>query len=169
MATVGPMKSITTWKKGATFEHVAGSAVPYVTDAVLPGAAEHERAGPTPMELLLGSMAGCSGVDLAGMLPKMRLTLLALRIAVEGERQEEHPRIFRRVHLLFEIETEPVDARRVLRAVELSSTRYCSATATIALAAEVTYTVRYAGEEYQGRVPQLATGGEERGDAPPAP
>jgi putative redox protein len=168
MATAGPMKSVTNWKNGVVFEHVSGSAVPYLTDAVLPGEAEHDRAGPTPMELILGSVAGCSGVDLVGIFRKMRLELVSLRITVEGDRIAEHPRIFRSVKMIFEIETNPPDIKRVVRAVELSATKYCSATAVVAHSADVTYSVRHAGEEHHGRIPPPAAGresGEASGDA----
>ncbi|MBD3236447.1 MAG: hypothetical protein GF330_07075 [Candidatus Eisenbacteria bacterium] len=157
MAEGASMRSISTWQQDAVFEHVADSGVSYRTDAVLPGDEEHERLGPTPMELLLGSVGGCTGVDLAGMLRKMRLSLRALRIEVNGERQTDPPRIFRRIHLLYEIDTDPIDARRVMRAVELSAAKYCSATATVARTAEVTYTVRYDGAEYERVVPSVSS------------
>lgn len=165
MATAGPMKSVTTWKQGAVFEHVSSSAALYVTDAVLPGEAEHERAGPTPMELLLGSVGGCSGVDLVDMLRKMRLSLVSLRIEIRGERREEYPRVFRRVHLVYEIETDPVDVRRVRRAVDLSTTKYCAATATVACTAETTYTLHYDGEEYHGTIEGAVTDRSGHGEA----
>ena len=156
-AASGSANSTSTWQGGATFEHVADSGVSYLTDALLQGEELRELKGPAPMELLLGGVGGCTGVDLVGMLSKMRLDLKLLRIQVEGERGENHPRIFRKLHILYEIETDPVDARRVQRAVQLSATKYCPASATLARVAQTTYTLRYAGEEYQGVIEGVRT------------
>lgn len=160
MAETRPtVRSISTWRGGAAFEHRPPSGVRYTTDAVLddvtlPGLSpEGSAGGPRPMELLLGAVGGCTGVDLLNILTRMRIEIRSLRITVEGQRAEQHPRVYSGAHILYELETEPVDPARVRRAVELSTTKYCGASATLAATGRVTYTLRYAGEEYPGEVP----------------
>jgi putative redox protein len=146
------MTSDSVWIGGATFEHTVGSGSVCHTDAPVEGGTGEPLRGPKPMEMLLAGAAGCTGADVVSLLKKMRLTLRSMKIRVEGERADEHPRVFRRTRVVYEIETDPVDAVKVQHAVELSANRYCCALATLAATGPVTYRLRYAGEEIEGRV-----------------
>jgi putative redox protein len=135
---------------GACFEHRVDGGGAYLTDAPQEAAPDAPLRGPKPMELLLGAAAGCTGVDLVQILGKMRLTPTRLEITVDGARADEHPRVFREVRISYEIETTPVDRRKVERAVALSATKYCAASATLASAGRVTYRLCYDGIESEG-------------------
>lgn len=152
-ATPAPMRSTATWLGGAAFEHTPDSGLRFVTDARLAGDEERPRRGPSPMEIILGAVAGCTGIDLVEVLRKMRLEIRVLRITAEGERYDTVPRAFRRIHMTYEIETEPLEPEKIRRAVELSVTKYCSVTATLAGAVEMRYTLRCHGQEHEGRIP----------------
>ncbi|WP_456396101.1 OsmC family protein [Thermococcus sp.] len=96
--------------------------------------------GISPMKLLLLSVAGCTAYDIVMILKKMRESIEGLEVEISGERRDEHPRIYRRVHLHYKIKGS-VDPKKAERAIELSQDRYCSASAHIKLSgAEVTYT-----------------------------
>lgn len=85
------------------------------------------RLGPSPMETLLLSLAGCTGIDIVSLLGKMRVPLAGLAVAVEGERANGEPRRYVRIRLRYEVEGVPLEAQPKLeRAVELSVARYCS-------------------------------------------
>ena len=142
-------RSLTIWRGGAHFEHHAGE-VSYATDANLESAPEFRPAGPSPMESLLGALAGCSGVDLVSILRKMRITIRDLRIEVAAERAEDHPRVYTRIHLEYHIDTDPIDPARVRRALALSAEKYCSVSAMLAAGALITYTLHYGGQRYEG-------------------
>lgn len=147
--------SVSTWRESGTFAHISDpGGHEYVTDAVLPGEPERARRGPRPVEMLLGVLGGCTGVDVVSMLRKMRLDVRIMKVQVVGERVDEHPKIYKRVHLTYEIETEPQNADQVLHALELSTTRYCAISAILASSATMTYTLRYAGHEYHGVIPR---------------
>ncbi|MBM3317601.1 MAG: OsmC family protein [Candidatus Eisenbacteria bacterium] len=150
MPQATPATSVATWIEEALFEHATGSGVTYRTDAPVPGHPPAPLRGPKPMEMLLGAAAGCSGADIVSVLAKMRLDLRSLRIRVEGERQEEHPRVYRRIRVIYEIDTDPIDPDKAWRAVELSATRYCGVLATLAATARVDYTLHCAGREFRG-------------------
>ncbi len=100
-----------------------------------------EQRGLSPMELLLASVAGCSGVDVVMILRKMRVPFTDLRIAIQGERRDEHPRVYVRVHLTYHVWGPNLDLKSVERAVRLSLEKYCSAAATVAAHAEITYDI----------------------------
>ena len=156
--TPGPMQCMTVWRGGAAFEHVADSQQRFVTDARLEGHESQPRQGPTPMELLLGAVAGCTGIDLVNILGTMRIAVRTIHIVSEGERRESHPRAFRRIHLLYEVETDPPDPEKVRRAVELSAGKYCSVAATLVGTAEMGYTLRCHGQEFEGTIPGVGQG-----------
>ncbi len=142
-------RSLAVWQRGAHFDHHVGS-ITYASDANLAGAAGFQPAGPSPMEMLLGALAGCSGVDLVSILEKMRVTIQEMRIEVAAERAPEHPRVYTRIHLDFHIKTEPVVPAKVRRAIALSADKYCSVSAMLAASALITYTLHYDGQRYEG-------------------
>ena len=82
-------------------------------------------AGPSPVELLAASLAGCMAMDLVHILERGRHELRSLRAKLQAERATDAPKRFTAVTLHFTIEgSVPPDA--VERAVELSRTKYCS-------------------------------------------
>jgi putative redox protein len=100
--------------------------------------------------MLLGALCGCTGVDVVSILEKMKLKPVQMSMSAEAERGEEHPRILRRIWITYSIETEPPDAAKVFRAVELSAQKYCAVAATLAAAGEIRYRVLSASEEREG-------------------
>ena len=48
-----------------------------------------EGTGPTPMETVLIALAGCTGMDVVGVLEKMRAPLDGLTVRVTGERASQ--------------------------------------------------------------------------------
>jgi putative redox protein len=96
-----------------------------------------DGAAPTPMELLLLSLGGCSAVDVWSTLERMREPLGSLRVEAEGERAEKHPRVFTRIHLTYRI-GGGVNKKKAERAVKLSMERYCSVSAMLEKTAEIT-------------------------------
>lgn len=93
--------------------------------------------GPQPMQLLLLSLAGCTGMDVLSILRKKRQRVTGLEVEARGRRVEEHPRIFDRVEILYRVRGEGVDEKAVERAIELSRDRYCPIIAAVRSAAEV--------------------------------
>jgi len=95
--------------------------------------------GVSPMKLLLLSVAGCTAYDVVMILQKMREPIEGLEVEISGERREEHPRIYEKVHLHYRIYGD-VKEDKARRAIELSQDKYCSASAHIKLSgAELTY------------------------------
>ena len=141
---------VSVWTGGGAFEHRPQGSIAYHTDAAATGDPDYRPQAATPMEILLGALAGCTGVDLVGILAKMRVDLRSLRIEVATERAAEHPRIYSRIHLDYWIETEQDDLRKVKRALRLSAETYCSVSAMLGQAADITYTLHYANEAHSG-------------------
>lgn len=83
------------------------------------------KAGPTPVETLALSLAGCMSIDLVHILTKGRHPVSGLRAHIEADRAPEDPKRFTRVRLRFTLAGgAPRDA--IERAVALSREKYCS-------------------------------------------
>jgi len=115
----------------------AGEGPSIIVDHVQPGESR-QQSGPTPMELLLIGLAGCTGMDVISILQKKRQSFGSLQVKVAAERAEEHPKVYTKIHLEYIVTGEGVDPKAVERAIDLSETKYCSASAMLGAVAEIT-------------------------------
>jgi putative redox protein len=90
-----------------------------------------KNAAPSPMEVVLGSIASCSAVDIISILKKKRKTIQEFKIEVEAERAEEHPKVYTKIHLKFILKSQDALLNDLERSVELSMDKYCSVSAMI--------------------------------------
>ena len=98
-----------------------------------------QNLGVRPMQMLLMSLAACSGIDIVSILKKMKQPLEDLTIEVEGERERDvHPSLFKDIHVKFIFKGDLAEDR-VKYAVELSMEKYCSVATTLRPTANITY------------------------------
>jgi len=95
-----------------------------------------------PLELVLMGLAGCTGMDVVAILKKMRVDYRDMRITVEAQRVEQHPRVFSRIEIVFTFLGEDLDVEKLERAVSLSAEKYCSVSAMLEKTAEVSHRVQ---------------------------
>ena len=99
-----------------------------------------ENSGPRPTELLLNAVAGCTGIDIISILHKMRLEPTAFSMDVEGERADDHPKKFTKIHIHYALDGElPED--KVIRAIQLSKDKYCSVSHSLSSEIAVSYSI----------------------------
>lgn len=103
-----------------------------------------EGAGVSPMEAVLGGLAGCMGIDVLMVLKPYKDKIERIKFITDGERPEEPPRYFKNVQVTVELDGD-VPASRVWRAIKLSDEKYCSVANS--LKAELSYTLILNGEE----------------------
>ncbi|MCL6549161.1 MAG: OsmC family protein [Alicyclobacillus sp.] len=89
-----------------------------------------EGQGNRPMELLLMGLAGCTGIDVSLILERMRQPLEQLEIEAAGTRQEQYPQKFTEIHLYYRMQGD-VQPEKAWRAIHLSESKYCSASASL--------------------------------------
>lgn len=83
--------------------------------------------GPSPTELVLSALGGCMAVDIRVILEKSRVPLNSLEVVMEGDRAPEPPRRFERIRMTFRLEgPREEDEGKILRAIQLSTDKYCS-------------------------------------------
>jgi putative redox protein len=92
---------------------------------VLDGSAE--KLGPSPMELLLIGMAGCTAYDVVDILQKKRQVVTGLEVNVRAERAEDFPRVYTAIDVEYVIRGRGIKPKAVEDAILLSKEKYCSA------------------------------------------
>jgi putative redox protein len=100
------------------------------------------HSGPSPMELLLLGLAGCTAMDIISIMAKKRQPMTNLQVKVQGERAETHPKIWTKIHLEYIAYGEGISETALARAIELTESTYCSANAMLSKAAEITRSYR---------------------------
>lgn len=105
---------------------------------------EHGGSGEgfSPKNLLLISLAGCTGMDVLSTLRKMRQEVTGYRLAVKGWEHNEHPRKFDKILVEHIIEGRNLNPAMVNRALKLSHEKYCGVSASLAGAVEIEMTAR---------------------------
>ncbi len=92
--------------------------------------------GPSPMDLLLASLAGCTAFDIVSILKKSRQPMTGLSVRAEGTRAEDHPRRYTHITLTYTVHGD-VDERALKRAIELSEEKYCSVSGSLTRGVEI--------------------------------
>ncbi|WP_421764487.1 OsmC family protein [Ekhidna sp.] len=91
----------------------------------------------SPTELLLSAVGACAAVEIVSMVKKRRKTFRNLKAEISGERRDEHPRGFTRIHLKYIIFSPDLTEEEAERIVDLATTKYCSVAGS--LSAEQTH------------------------------
>ncbi len=95
--------------------------------------------GIRPMEMLLLGLGGCTSIDVVMILQKAREAVTDCVVEIEAERAETVPKVFTKIHVHFVITGHNLKESAVERAVKLSAEKYCSASAVLEKAAEITH------------------------------
>ncbi len=107
------------WKSDLNFTGQNAKGLTTVIDG-------NTEAGPSPMELLLEAVGGCSAIDVVLILQKMREPLARLEVTLEGERNGTEPKYFTAITARFDVWSDGANAEKVARAINLSFAKYCS-------------------------------------------
>jgi putative redox protein len=96
------------------------------------------RSAPSPLEMLLISVAACTAADVISIMLKKRQDVRSYDVEVTGERVDEHPRKFTKFHVHHIVRGRTISEKALADAIELSDTKYCSVAATVRPTAEIT-------------------------------
>ena len=114
----------------------------YIMDAADEFVGDGKGASPKPF--LLMSLAGCTGMDVVSLLKKMRVDFDDLKISVDANLTDEHPKIYDTMHITYKFwGVGEADYAKVQKAVNLSKERYCGVSAMLEKASELTFEVVY--------------------------
>lgn len=131
------------WKEGMTFE--ANSRGLSVTmDARAP--LGHDK-GPTPKEIVLMGLAGCTAMDVIGLLKKHKQHVESLIIETNAEQTEgSYPQVFTHADLIFRLSGD-ISPDIAIESIELSQTKYCGVSAMLSNSFPITWKLFINDEE----------------------
>ena len=127
------------WIDEMTFSAATGSGHTLVLDGG--GNKEGESAGPSPMELMLVGLAGCTAIDVVMILRRQRQPLAGLSVTIKGERAPDPPRVYTHITIEYVVSGD-VDENKLQRAIQLSEEKYCSASAMLEKTAVIEHRYR---------------------------
>jgi len=97
--------------------------------------------GPRPKPLMMVALAGCTAIDVASLLKKMRIEVDQFNVKVEGDITEEHPKHFAAMHIIYEFKGRDLPLDKLEKAVELSQNKYCGVSESYRKAMKLTYEI----------------------------
>ncbi len=100
------------------------------------------NAGSSPKELLLMALGGCTAMDVIPILTKKKTPFTGFEINLTATMQDEHPQVFTDIHVEYVIYGNDINTEDVERAIELSTTKYCSVSAMLKATVNITHSYR---------------------------
>jgi putative redox protein len=137
------MKATVVWKDAMVFEGQADiHQVPM--DAKPPFG---KNGAPSPKQLLTMGLGGCTAMDVMGLLKKYKQIPQSFEIELDMTSIEgKQPVVFEKAVLSYVV-TGEVAPEKLLEAVKLSQTKYCSVSAMLSKAFPISYRVVLNGAE----------------------
>ena len=117
------MKATLHWKENMTFIGMPDSGFPVQMDADSYFGGTNN--GVRPMEMIALGLAGCTAMDVLSILQKKRQNVTGFEVRVDAPRSADHPKVFTSAVINYVVTGKNVDEAAVLRAMELSFTKYC--------------------------------------------
>lgn len=117
------------WKNGLSFNGFAesGFEVPLGADPKVGGSDDGFR----PLELMGISLAGCTAMDVISILRKKQQAVTGFEVKVHADQATEFPKVFTHLVVTYVVTGKNVEESALLRAIDLSATRYCPAQAML--------------------------------------
>ncbi len=129
----------TVWKEKMAFDSQLGNHTIRMDTMPEMG----DDSGPSPKQLVLAGLAGCTGMDVASLLKKMRVEYDSFEIYTEADLTEEHPKVFSEIRLVYRFKGENIDKAKVEKAVNLSKDRYCGVSAMLKKNSPIHFSIEY--------------------------
>ncbi len=131
------MHAKVTWLHDQQYDAVSHSGHHVAMD----GDAAHQG-GPSPMEMVLMALCGCTSVDVVSILRKKREPLTSLVVSAVAEQATEAPKVFTHIQLTYHI-GGGVSHKAAEDAVALSKNKYCSVSKMLEKSAAIDHVITY--------------------------
>jgi len=135
------------WKRGMQFDaYSAGQDEPIHIES------EEQFGGigygyqPKPMMLI--ALAGCTALDVASLMKKMKIdeNVTDFTVDVDAEMTDEHPKFFNKVHVIYNFKGKGLNEKKLTKCVTLSESRYCGVFKMFRAFARVSYEINFIEE-----------------------
>ncbi|MEX0997116.1 MAG: OsmC family protein [Flavobacteriaceae bacterium] len=131
----------TIWKQNLQFESDNPSGHKVLIDTSVENGGQNS--GLAPKAMMLSSLAGCSGLDVVGVLEKMKVKVDDFKIITTGYLTEEHPKYYNKVTVVYQFFGTNLPQDKLKKAVDLSVEKYCGVMEMFRKFAEVTIKIEY--------------------------
>lgn len=136
------MKSSVTLKEQMQFTgELEGFDIPLDSDPAFGGTGN----GPKPKGLALTALAGCTAMDVISILRKMKIEPEQFSVTAESELTEEHPKIFKEIHLTYHFGGAGLPVDKLEKAIKLSQERYCGISAMLGKVVPIRWEIKLEG------------------------
>ncbi len=126
---MGMIEAKIKWESGIRFKGTSQFSLPVTIDgSIEAGGTEN---GYKPTELLLFSMAGCTGIDVVRILNKMRQEISGVEIEVKAFHPDEYPKPFSRFEIKYIFTGRNLEKEKIEKAISLSDEKYCMVSQTL--------------------------------------
>lgn len=125
------MNITTQWQQGLTFIGTTEEGQTIIMDG--------EGKAPSPMQMVLMAVGGCSSIDVVLILKKSRQDILDCVCELKAERAETDPKFFTKIHAHYKVTGNELKASQVERACQLSMEKYCSVALMLANKVEISH------------------------------
>ncbi len=96
--------------------------------------------GPSPMDMLLMSVAGCSGLTLKSLLSRDGYTPKKLQLHIEGIKNDKRPRNFKEIVIIYDVECEELTDKSLEKYLNITE-RTCPVVQSLNAQTRVMYTL----------------------------
>ncbi len=145
---MGRLEASAEWKGGLEYRISAGNHF-LTTDAPeVYGGQDH---GPKPTHMLLAGLMGCTGMDVALLLKKMRVPVETIALDSSADVAPDDPHIFRSIELNYRFGGGDLGGResQILSAVRLSKEKYCCVSIMLSASCPISFHVFINGAEME--------------------
>jgi len=125
-----------TWVEDRRFVGHASSGHAMVVDG------STDKLGPSPMELVLVGLVGCSAFDVIDILEKKKQVVTSFEVMAQAERAADHPRVYTAISIEFVVRGQAIKVKAVEDAIQLSMGKYCSVAGMLNKTAQITTSYR---------------------------
>jgi putative redox protein len=125
------MKIATRWQQEQRFIATTAKGDEIVMDG--------DGGAPSPMELMLAAVGGCSSIDVVMILQKGRHEITDCRCELVAERADAIPAVFTKINAHYVVSGKNLNLSAVERACRLSIQKYCSAALMLNKSVEISF------------------------------
>jgi len=133
------MKATAKWVEKLAFDVISDNGHTVRMDTTEAGGSLDS--GMSPKKALLGTLNVCSGMDVAGILKKMRVEFTKLEVESEAEQTDTDPKVFKDIKMKYRSDIAKEDLDKFKKAIHLSHESYCGISAMLKKHCDISFEV----------------------------
>lgn len=133
------MKTTVKWVEKLAFDAVSDNGHTVRMDTTEAGGSLDS--GMSPKKMVLAALSVCSGMDVAGILKKMRVDFTKLEIDAEAEQTDTDPKVFRFIKMKYRSDLAKENEDKLKKAIHLSHESYCGISAMLKKHCDISYEI----------------------------